>query len=54
MNKLENELEKIISNRYELIEEGLKDLISNTSEMLSMLETAKYLEFIKRKISKNR
>ena len=43
-------IRKKIENRYKLIEEGLKDLISNITEMLGMLESAKYLEFIKRKI----
>ena len=50
MNVINDELEKRIENRYKLIEEGLKDLISNITEMLGMLESARYLEFIKRKI----
>ena len=50
MSVINDELEKRIENRYKLIEEGLKDLISNMSEMLGMLESARYLEFIKRKI----
>ena len=44
------ELEKRISNRYELIEDGLKDLIPNITEILSILECVRYLEFVKKKI----
>ncbi len=51
MSVINDELEKRIENRYKLIEEGLKDLISSMTEMLGMLESARYLEFIKRKIN---
>ena len=52
MNVINDELKKRIENRYKLIEESLKDLISNITEMLGMLESARYLEFIKRKKNK--
>ena len=36
MNDINDELEKRIENRYKLMEEGLKDLISNMTEMLGI------------------
>ena len=50
MNDIVKEFDKKINNQYELIEEGLKDIISYSIELLSILESSRYLDFIKKQI----
>ena len=50
MNNIVKKFDKKIDNQYELIEEGLKDIISYSIELLSILESFRYLNFVKKQI----